>query len=210
MNRVTGILGEVDAKSQKLHAVRKEDVEFLFNTLSNRRGYRDKVYKPFKEILQLIEDFLEYQLNYFGPSFEQFQVRSQNKPEGLEILIIHKNGFNACGLFKVISEADLFCLMGNFLDSEENQSTFNDLGIQAQNRGDFAAALDYFEKGFKIGNSSQSAKADIKDRMATCCMELGRNKDAVKYWEEALQMKNWYPDERAAIEADIRRAKSRI
>jgi len=207
------ILQEIEQALSRLPVVPKNEIESVFQDLANRRGYREKIYKPLQEILAVTEKWIDSEIGFYGNSVREIKSSLQGN-QSIEILLIHNKGFNACVLFKtnvgLILKTEGYCFLGSIRDPENDQPTCNDLGIKAQDRGDFATALVWFEKGFKIGNSSQSAKADIKDRMATCCMILGRYKDAVKYWEEALTMKNWYPDERAGIEADLRKAKARV
>lgn len=207
------ILNDLQQKAKELIAVKKSETETVFKQLSDRRGYRNKVYKPFNEILSVLENWIDSELDFYEYSFEQFQLSTQSN-NSIEIQLIHKNGFNACVLFKtstgLISKKDTYCFLGSIRDSENDQEKYNELGILAQNSGDYKTALAYFKKGFKIGNSTQSAKADIKDRMATCCMNLNKYKDAIKNWEEALSMKNWYPDERAALESDLQKAKEAL
>lgn len=90
------------------------------------------------------------------------------------------------------------------------QSHHNNLGIVYQNTKNFAEALRCFNSGFENPNASKDDQANMKDRMATCCMELGRFADAIKHWEAALSMRYWYDDERSAVEADIRKARAKL
>ena len=205
MEAVDIIINLVKEQSQKIPVLKKEDIDHAIERLSSSRGQQNSLTGTLADILPELSVFLTDQADYYGSSFERFMINIREQdPRGLEVSILHNNGFNACMLFHENNGS--FTLVGKF--SSEKQTTYNDSGIKAQNQANFTQALIHFEKGFEIADASKNIQADIKDRMATCCMELGRYKEAVAHWESALGMKAWDIDEQEAIEADIHKAKS--
>lgn len=103
---------------------------------------------------------------------------------------------------------------------EVNSSHCNshrELGIRLQNSGQWEDAIHHLHEAIKnatdpLGRSGdvESMKGEIWDRIATCQNKQGQYKEAVCSWREALEVKDWPSDERAAIEADIQNAEQRI
>ncbi|MCB0017241.1 MAG: tetratricopeptide repeat protein [Anaerolineales bacterium] len=93
-----------------------------------------------------------------------------------------------------------------------------ELAVHFQQAKEWRQAITYLQQAIAVsqgrrlfsGENAQEARANLRDRLATCLVEFGDHAEAISQWQTALREKAWSQSERRDIEANIASAEKML